>query len=340
MSELILSNQTFAVSLDVNSTVDSWLSKTVNFASVRANDIKNDKGKAVLDFFDWINKSPEAVLPQDILAWQNYLISEKLAEGTIYNRLSALSQYYEYLRFDAELGRVIQFNPAKVTLPKSPKQYTSETTKALSLEELFALINVVETHAQTMLPIFLRDFAILQLFVVTGKRREEILSLRGNSIQLKKGKLQIRTKVKGGYFVNFELKDVIAQDALFNYLEATDRTIEALEKNEPLWLRHQKGGFQPLNPDDLALTSHTFARRMKQYALEAGITDFHIHKLRHTYAQIVAKSTGSIADTQEALGHSNIKTTQVYVSRLEVKSDKHSQTIRDAIEQAGHNQDQ
>ena len=195
MSDLILSNQNFAVSLDVNSTIDAWLSKTVNFASVRANDIKNDKSKAVLDFFDWIGKSPEMVLPADILAWQNYLLDGNFAEGTIYNRLSALSQYYEYLRFDAELGGIIQFNPAKVTLPKSPKQYSSETTKALSLEELFALINVVENHAQTMLPIYLRDFAILQLFVVTGKRREEILSLSGNSINLKKGKLQIRTKV-------------------------------------------------------------------------------------------------------------------------------------------------
>lgn len=42
MSDLILSNQNVAVALDVNSTIDAWLSKTVNFASVRANDIKND----------------------------------------------------------------------------------------------------------------------------------------------------------------------------------------------------------------------------------------------------------------------------------------------------------
>ena len=38
-----------------------------------------------------------------------------------------------------------------------------------------------------------------------------------------------------------------------------------------------------------------------------------------------------MAETQEALGHSNIKTTQIYVQRLAVKKDKHSKSIRDAL---------
>lgn len=338
MTDLILSDPNFSISIDLNVTVDSWLSKTVSFASPRAHDIKNDKGKAVLDFFDWIDKTPQSILPQDVLAWQNYLIGQKLAEGTIYNRLSALSQYFEFLRVDAELGKIIGFNPAKVTLPKSPKFYNSDTTKALERDELFALINVVENHALSMKPLFLRDFAILQFFVVTGKRREEILSLRGKSIKIKKGRFVVETRVKGGYSLTFEMNDPIAQDALYNYLEVTERGAEIFGKDEPLWLRHGKGGFQPNDPDDLALTSHTFSHRMKQYALEAGIDGFHIHKLRHTFAQIVADSTGSIVETQEALGHTNLKTTRVYVERLKVKTDKHSRTIRQAMEEEKLNQ--
>lgn len=338
MSDLILSNPIFSISIDVESTIDSWLSKTVNFSSIRARDIKNDKSKAILDFFDLIDKSPELVLPQDVLIWQEYLIEQNLAEGTIYNRLSSLSNYFEFLRFDAELGKIIQFNPAKVSLPKSPKPYKSETTKALSRDELFALISIVEEYAKSLKPLYLRDYAILQLFLVTGKRREEIISLQGKSIQIKKTRFLIQTLVKGGYFVTFEMSDPIAQDALYNYLEATGRGKEIFGKNQPLWLRHGKGGFQPKNPKNLALTSHTFAHRMKQYALEAGIEGFHIHQLRHTYAQIVAESTGSIAETQEALGHTNIKTTQVYVRRLEIKTDKHSKTIREAMEAERLNQ--
>ena len=55
---------------------------------------------------------------------------------------------------------------------------------------------------------------------------------------------------------------------------------------------------------------------MEIYALEAGIKHFHIHRLRHTFAKIVSEFSESMAETQEALGHSNIKTTQIYVQRL------------------------
>ncbi|MBA4124444.1 MAG: tyrosine-type recombinase/integrase, partial [Acidobacteria bacterium] len=98
--------------------------------------------------------------------------------------------------------------------------------------------------------------------------------------------------------------------------------------DEPLWLRHDKGAKSGKNK---GLTSHGFVRRMEIYASEAGISHFHIHRLRHTFAKIVSEYSESMAETQEALGHSNIKTTQIYVQRLAVKKDKHSKSIRDAL---------
>lgn len=326
---LVVGNQS-AVTLDVDATVEAWINKTTSSNLARAKDIKNDKSRAIFNFFDFAGKSPERVLPQDVITWQNAMQDAGLSTGTIYNRISALANYYEYLRNEVGLANVIPINPARVTIPKSPKPFESESVNALTREELFALLNVVENYSQSKKPLHLRDFAILQLFVVTGKRREEILSLKGKSIQIKNDRFFIRTKVKGGYFVSFEMDDPIAQDALFNYLEATDRGADIFGQNEPLWLRHSTGG---KNLAKVKLTSHGFAKRMKQYALEAGISGFHIHRLRHTFAKIVSESVESMADTQEALGHSNIKTTQVYVKRLSVKKDKYSKTIRAAMEQ-------
>ncbi|HRH43802.1 MAG TPA: tyrosine-type recombinase/integrase, partial [Pyrinomonadaceae bacterium] len=282
------------------------------------------------NFFDFTEKSLERVLPQDVIDWQNAMQDAGLSTGTIYNRISALANYYEYLKNEVGLANIIPINPAKVTIPRSPKPFESESVSALTREELFALLNVVENYANSKKPLHLRDYAILQLFVVTGKRREEILSLQGKSIQIKSGRFFVKTKVKGGYFVNFEMNDPIAQDSLLNYLEATGRSEEIFGKNEALWLRHSTGG---KNLEKVKLTSHGFAKRMKKYALEAGISGFHIHRLRHTFAKIVSESVESMADTQEALGHSNIKTTQVYVKRLSVKKDKYSKTIREAMEQ-------
>ncbi len=315
------------LALDVNAVVESWLTRTINSSLKRSNDIRNDKSKAVFDFFDFCGKSAEHVLPGDVEEWRWYLKTQKLADGTIYNRISALSQFYEYLRNEVGMSKFIPVNPARVSLPKAQKPFQSESVKALSREELGKLLEVVAIHAIDKRPVHLRDYAILQFYVATGRRRAEIISLRGDSIEIKDGRFFIKAKVKGGFFLNFELDDEPTKNALFAYLEATNRA-DIFSRNEPLWLRHDKGAGSSKNK---GLTSHGFVRRMEIYAVEAGIKHFHIHRLRHTYAKIVSEYSESMAETQEALGHSNIKTTQIYVQRLAVKKDKHSKSIRDAL---------
>lgn len=238
-----------------------------------------------------------------------------------------MSQFFEYLRNEAGMIKLIPINPAKVSLPKANKPFQSESVKALSHRELKRLLEVVENYILDRQAVHLRDFAILQFYVATGKRRTEIISLRADSIEINDGRFFIKAKVKGGYFLNFELDDQTTQNALFDYLAVTNR-IDIIGKNEPLWLRHDKGAEKNQKQ---GLTSHGFAQRMKFYAFKAGIKNFHIHRLRHTFAKIVSEVSESMADTQEALGHSNIKTTQIYVRRLAVKKDKFSKSIREAL---------
>ncbi len=327
----ILDADNFTLALDVNAVVESWLTRTVNPSLRRSNDIRNDKSKAVFDFFDFCGKSAEAVLPSDVEEWRWNLKTQKLADGTIYNRISALAQFYEYLRNEVGMMKFIPINPARVSLPKASKPFQSESVKALSREELGRLLDVVANHTIDKRPVHLRDYAILQFYVATGRRRAEIINLRGNSIEIKDGRFFIKAKVKGGFFINFELDDETTKNALFEYLAATGRA-DIFGKDEPLWLRHDKGSNSKISSNKKkGLTSHGFVRRMEIYALEAGISHFHIHRLRHTFAKIVSEYSESMAETQEALGHSNIKTTQIYVQRLAVKKDKHSKSIRDAL---------
>ena len=323
----ILDAENFTLALDVNAVVESWLTRTVNPSLKRSNDIRNDKSKAVFDFFDFCGKSAEQVLPSDVEEWRWSLKTQRLADGTIYNRISALAQFFEYLRNEVGMMKLIPINPAKVSLPKASKPFQSESVKALSREELANLLEVVGNHAQEKQPVHLRDHALLQFYVSTGRRRAEIINLRGNSIEIKGGRFFIKARVKGGFFLNFELNDETTRNALFDYLAATGRT-DIFGTDEPLWLRHDKGAGSNKKK---GLTSHGFARRMGIYAIEAGIRHFHIHRLRHTFAKIVSEYSESMAETQEALGHSNIKTTQIYVQRLAVKKDKHSKSIRDAL---------
>ena len=95
-----------------------------------------------------------------------------------------------------------------------------------------------------------------------------------------------------------------------------------LKTDGPLWTRHDRAG-----KPGAALSSHSFVKNLKQYARQAGVGEVHLHQTRHSYARIIAEESGSITDTQDALGHRNASTTRIYVQRIAVKKDKYSERI-------------
>jgi site-specific recombinase XerD len=95
----------------------------------------------------------------------------------------------------------------------------------------------------------------------------------------------------------------------------------------PLWTRHDCAG-EP----GAQLSSWSFVENLKRYGREAGIGKIHLHQMRHTFARMVAKRSGSLSETQDALGHRHLTTTRIYVESITVKADKYSQHILEALE--------
>lgn len=306
----------------LRNAVSLWADATTDAASVRRLDLLRDKIRAVIAFFDLIGKHPAIVLPADVKRWQEAQETAGLTRTTIYTRLSLLSSFFEWAMREPVIGAVLTANPVRLARPKAPRAYQTERTKALSDEELRALLAVVKARAQNRAAVAAkRDYALLLLYVLTGMRRQEIISLRGQDVELRDDALIISGRVKGGDYVGREVRDAVVRLALLDYLKASDR-LNALGSERPLWTRHDRAG-KPGAP----LTSHAFALNMKSYAYNAGIKDFHLHQTRHTFARLVAERTGSIVETQDALGHKNPATTRVYVRRITVKRDKHSEEI-------------
>lgn len=306
----------------LRNAVSLWADATTDAASTRRADLLRDKTKAILSFFGLVAKHPAAVLPADVKRWQAAQEDEGLTRATVYTRLSLLSSFFEWAIREPTLGALLTSNPVRLARPKAPHAYQTERTKALSDDELRALLAVVRSRAQEPAAhTAKRDYALLLLYVLTGMRRQELISLRGRDVELRDEALIISGRVKGGDYVGREVRDPAVRTALLDYLRASDR-VNVLGSERPLWTRHDRAG-KPGAP----LTSHAFVLNMKSYAGEAGIKDFHLHQTRHTFARLVAERTGSIVETQDALGHKNPATTRVYVRRIAVKRDKHSEEI-------------
>ena len=302
-----------------------WADSTTRATSFRRNELIHDKRAAALNFFSYAKKHPAEVTPLDVRSWCSSLESQSLKPTTIYARVSRLSSFYEWAMRDPVLGGMITNNPVRLARPKAPRAYQTESARALTDEQIRSLVFLVRSKAEGGNVIAKRDYALLLLYLITGMRRSEVINLRGRDVEERDGILIIRCKVKGSDYIEREVRDSAARDALFDYLTTSGRA-KALKTDSPLWTRHDRAG-----KSGATLTSHAFAHNLKLYAKGAGLSQIHIHQMRHTFARIVADETGSIVETQDALGHRHVSTTRVYVQRIAVKRDKHSERISKRI---------
>jgi site-specific recombinase XerD len=298
-----------------------WAEATTDATSACRHDLLRSKSQAVSTFFVHCGKHPGDVTALDMQSWRDALEGKGFKSATVYARISRLSSFYTWVMRDPTLGQYIASNPAQNARPKCPKPYQTERSKALDDEQISALMRVVIEKAATGDVVGKRDYALLLFFITTGMRRQEVIGLRGTDIELRKNDFVVRCRVKGGDYVGRAVNEPLVREALFDYLRSCDR-MNAFGSDRPLWTRHDRAG-RPGAP----LSSHSFSKNLKGYAHAAGIGKIHIHQTRHTFARIISEETGSIVETQDALGHKNLATTRVYIGRIAVKRDKHSQHI-------------
>jgi integrase/recombinase XerC len=309
----------------LRSAIALWSDSTTDAASARRQDLVRDKSRSVEGFFTFSGKRPADVTSLDVKRWQREFERRGLKPASVYSKVSKLSSFYTWAIAKTPLRKVMQENPVRLARPKAPPAYRSESTRALDDDQARALVAAVGLRAAADGALAAkRDYALLLFYMLTGMRRAEVIGLRGKDVRFKDGALVIRSKVKGGDFVAREIRDPLIRFALVDYLTACRRR-SAIGRDLPLWLRHDQGC--EAVERHKTLTSHAFVRNLKLYAEEAGIGSLHLHQLRHTYARMVAESSGSLTETQEALGHRHLSTTRVYVQRVGVKRDRFSSMI-------------
>jgi integrase len=303
-----------------------WGEASTAPSTERREEVQGYKRRVVSSFFAFVGKTPGEISALDVEAWRDWLARAKpeglgLKANTVYARVCFLSSFFEWAMREPSLRGQIGSNPARLALPKAPKAYQTESVKAWTDEELQSIVRVVSEKAAWGNIVGKRDYALLLFYLTTGMRRQEIISLRGGQIRLDDDSVTLTGKVKGGDYVGREVRDPMLREALLDYLSSSGR-LSVLKTNSPLWTRHDRAG-RP----GAALSSYSFVKNLKCYAREAGMGDMHLHQTRHSFARIVAEETGSLTDTQDALGHQSVSTTRVYVQRIAVKRDKHSTRV-------------
>ncbi|MBN1321158.1 MAG: tyrosine-type recombinase/integrase [Thermoleophilia bacterium] len=212
------------------------------------------------------------------------------ARATIARKLSVVRSF---LRFCEENGLIESSPAAGVGSPKLPRRLP----QVLSPEQVSALLEAMGGAK----PLDLRDRALFELVYSSGLRCQEALDLRLRDISFES--CEIRAKGKGRKVRIIPVGE-FALRALERYLqEGRARLVTGGTQEDHVFLSRT----------GLPLSSSDIQRRLARYLARAGVpSGTSPHTLRHSFATHLLEGGADLRVIQELLGHSSLRTTQVY----------------------------
>jgi site-specific recombinase XerD len=213
------------------------------------------------------------------------------SRSTIARKLSVIRRF---VRFCEESGLVEANVAAAVRSPKLPRRLP----QVLSPDQMSVLLEGIGgSH-----PLQMRDRALFELVYSSGLRCQEVLDIRLRDINA--GACEIRVKGKGRKVRVVPVGEV-ALDLLDRYLrEARPQLGKGGSADEDHVFVSRTG--RPLSSSDVQ-------RRLAKHLARAGApTGTSPHTLRHSFATHLLEGGADLRTIQELLGHSSLRTTQVY----------------------------
>jgi integrase len=144
---------------------------------------------------------------------------------------------------------------------------------------------------------------------MTGLRQSELLGLRWRDVDWTAQRIRVRSAFVDGEHSNEGKSDLSTRRSV----PLADRLAGELDR----WSQRTMYG----RDDDLVfahpqlgrpLDGNKVTKRFKGACREAGVRQIRFHDLRHTFATRLAASGQPLRAIQEFLGHSELKTTQIY----------------------------
>jgi integrase len=255
--------------------------------------------------------TPDQVTPPAVLSYAHGigLSGKPPSPVTIGARIACLSSYFHFL---IRMGMVTS-NPCD--LVERPRQNPSPA-RGYSADEVRRILDVVPDTIQGR-----RDRAILLVFILTGRRRSEVMDMKAGDIDIEGGTVFYRYRGKGGKRGRRELPRP-AWEAIRRTLDDCGKELVMMDPDESLW----QAGARPTG-----LSGSTFYARFRRYLAAAGFQPTGLHVLRHSAAKLRRDAGESVETVSAFLDHSSLAVTTTYLRRLEGVEDHSWEQVAEAI---------
>lgn len=242
------------------------------------------------EFFELVkDKKVNELSEKDLECFISYLSKKGLKNTSIIRKATTVRGFYSYLN----LNGYINVSLIGFRLPKAEKRLPD----VLTYDEIEKIINAVDTSDI----VGIRDRCIIECLYGSGLRVSEMTHLRIENVNLNSLFFRIFGKGKKERIVPIDNEE---RNWIIKYLDEFKKIcghrpkIYLFEKTDGSVLERQYVNNLLLN-----LKGKT--------GITKNITP---HMLRHSFATHLLENGAPLREVQELLGHSNIKTTQIYIN--------------------------
>lgn len=224
-------------------------------------------------------------------------LHKKYKQKTVKRKIASVRAFYAHLE---EVG-IISENPFHKIKVKFKE--TIVLPRIISREDIERLLNYLYINQRRSTKksdkYWLRDIAILEVFFATGARVYEVSNLKVEGINIENG--LIRIMGKGGKERYIQIGSEKVLKLLRKYYYENEKEIK-------------KSGYFFINRRGERFTEQSIRLMLKKHTKNAGIErNITPHMFRHSFATYLIEEGVDVSCVQQILGHSSIKTTQIYI---------------------------
>ena len=218
-------------------------------------------------------------------------------QKTVKRKIASVKAFYNYL----EQEEIFEENPLRKIRVKFKEQMT--LPRIIPRRDIEKLLNSMYRYLKTVRVAerkgALRDLGVVELCFGTGARVYEISNLREENVDLESGVLKFMGKGGKERYIQ------IGSKALVKFLKKYCR-----EHEESI----RRSGFFFVNENGERYREQSIRRMLRKYTERAGIRrKITPHMFRHSFATYLIEEGVDISCVQQLLGHSSIRTTQIYI---------------------------
>lgn len=255
-----------------------------------------------IDLIQFIQEVGEREIEKEEMEQYIVELHKRFKEKTVKRKIASIKAFYRYLD---EMNMLKYGNPfykikvqfkEQVTLPKIIPRYY--------IEQLLNYMYQCKQKKKEDRNI-IRNLCIVEMLFATGIRVGELSNLRKEDVDLKTGMIDIFGKGEK------ERKIQIVDPSILKLMNEYNAN---LERNRRFFFLNERG---------VKLSEQTVRLMLRKYSYQSGIPiRITPHMFRHSFATYLIEEGVDISCLRALLGHSSIKTTQIYISvAVKVQSD-------------------